>query len=152
MKIAIRTGLAAKRYVNIQSGHYVVKVGKILPLYDMLTPGDDKINKQKPEFAEIMLFLRRHLLSYNKNMFEAFKYMTIYYEYKDKGICFMHLKDNYVYLCFNNGPKLKHPKLAADGRKAFKAFKCFVNKDIDVKSLNEILKMACAVIDKKLKI
>jgi hypothetical protein len=117
----------------------------------MLTPGDDKINNQKPEYAEIMLFLRSHILAYDRNMFEAFKYMTIYYEYKGKGICFMHVKDDYVYLCFNNGPKLKHAKLAAEGRKAFKAFKCFVNKNIDVKSLDQVLKMACAVIDKNLK-
>ena len=115
----------------------------------MFSPGDEKINKQKPEYAEIMLFLRRHLLSYNKNISEVFKYMTICYEYKGKGICFMHQKDDYVYLCFN-GKKLKHPKLAAEGRKVFKAFKCFINKNIDVKALNEILKMACAVIDKKL--
>lgn len=115
----------------------------------MLTPGDEKINKQKPEYAEIMLFLRKHLLSYNKNISEVFKYMTICYEYKGKGICFMHQKDDYVYLCFSNGKTLKHPKLLAEGRKMFKAFKCYIHKDIDVKALNAILKMACDIIDEK---
>jgi hypothetical protein len=117
----------------------------------MLTPGDEKINRQKPEYAEIMLFLRRHLLSYNKNISESFKYMTISYDYKGKMICFLHLKDDYVYLCFANAKKLKaHPKLLAEGRKTYKAFKCYVNKNIDVRSLNAILKNACEIIDRKL--
>lgn len=116
----------------------------------MLTPGDEKINQQKPEYAEIMLFLRRHLLSYNKNICETFKYMTLYYEYRGKGICYMHLKDDYVYLGFTGGGKLKHLKLVAEGRKFIKVFKCFINKNIDLKSLNAILKNACEVVDKKL--
>ncbi|HXB39537.1 MAG TPA: hypothetical protein VNZ49_03285 [Bacteroidia bacterium] len=117
----------------------------------MLTPGDEKINRQKPEYAEIMLFLRRHLLSYDKNIIESFKYMTISYDYKDKMICFLHLKNDYVYLCFANTKKLKaHPKLLAEGRKKYKSFKCFIHKNIDVKSLDIILKNACEIIDNKL--
>lgn len=116
----------------------------------MLTPGDEKINQQSPEYAEIMLFLRRHLLGYNQNITETFKYMTVFYEYKGKGICYMHLKDDYVYLGFT-GKEIKHPKLVAEGRKVIKVFKCYVNKNIDIKSLNAILQCACANIDKKLK-
>ena len=127
----------------------VVKVGIFLPLSTMLTPGNDKIAKQPPEYGEIMLFLRKHLLGYDKNIVETFKYMTIFYEYRGKGICYLHQKDNYVYLGFTG--KIKHPKLAAEGRKTIKVFKCFINKNIDVKSLNAILKDACALIDKKLK-
>lgn len=114
----------------------------------MLTPGDQKINAQKPEYAEIMLFLRQHLLSSNKNMTETFKYMTLYYEYKGKGMCYMHLKDDYVYLGFNGGGQLKHPKLQKEGRKYIKVFKCFVGKDIDIRSLNQVLKLSRAIIDK----
>ena|SRR6185369_17139767 len=116
----------------------------------MLTPGDDKINKQAPEYAEIMLFLRKHLLSYNENVVETFKYMTIFYEYKGKGICYMHLKDDHVYLGFSGD--IKHPKLHREGRKSIQVFKCFINKNIDIRSLNAILKMACALIDKKKKL
>lgn len=115
----------------------------------MLTPADEKISKQKPECAEIMLFLRKHVLSYNKYMSESFKYMTICYDYKGKMICFLHTKDDYVYLCFKTRNKFKHPKLAAEGRKAYKAFKCFIDKNIDIKSLNTILKNSCEVLDKK---
>lgn len=117
----------------------------------MLTPADEKINKQLPEYAEIMLFLRKHILSYNQQMTESFKYMTICYDYKGKLICFLHAKDDYVYLCFKAGKQLRgHPKLLAEGRKTYKAFKCFINKDIDVKSLDAILNNACEIIDKKL--
>ena len=116
----------------------------------MLTPADEKINKQAPEYAEIMLFLRKHLLSYNSHITESFKYMTICYDYKGKMVCFLHVKDNYVYLCFKTNNKLKHPKLFAEGRKAYKVFKCFIHKNIDVKSLNAILKNACEITDKKL--
>lgn len=116
----------------------------------MLTPADDKINKQSAEYAEIMLFLRKHVLSYNKHMTESFKYMTICYDYKGRMICFLHAKDDYVYLCFKTRDKLKHPKLLAEGRKAYKAFKCYINKNIDVKSLNAILKSACEIVDKNL--
>jgi hypothetical protein len=116
----------------------------------MLTPGDDKINKQRAEYAEIMLFLRRHILAFDQNITETFKYMTLFYEYKGKGLCYMHSKDDYVYLGFT-GAELKHPKLVAEGRKVIRIFKCFVNKDIDVKSLDTILQKACALIDKKIK-
>lgn len=116
-----------------------------------LTPGNDKIAKQPPEYAEIMLFLRKHLTSFDKNIMETFKYMTLYYEYKGKGICYMHLKDDYVYLGFTGGNKLKHPKLVSEGRKYIKIFKCFINENIDVKSLDIVLKNACKVIDKNLK-
>lgn len=114
----------------------------------MLTPGDEKISKQKPEYSAIMLFLRQHLLAYDKNISEAFKYMTLYYAYKGRGICYMHLKDDYVYLGFT-GRGLKHPKLVSEGRKVIKIFKCYVNGDIDIKSLNTILARACALIDKR---
>ncbi len=117
----------------------------------MLTPGNDKIAKQAPEYAEIMLYLRKHLTSFNKNITEIFKYMTIFYEYKGKGICYMHLKDDYVYLGFTGAGLKSHPKLVSEGRKVIKVFKCFINKDIDLKSLNTILKNACEVIDKKIK-
>lgn len=117
----------------------------------MLTPADEKINKQPSEYVEIMLFLRKYILSHNKHMTESFKYMTICYDYKGKLICFIHAKGDYVYLCFKDGRQLKaHPKLLAEGRKTYKAFKCFINKNIDVKSLNEILKDACEIIDEKL--
>jgi hypothetical protein len=63
----------------------------------------------------------------------------------------MHLKDNYVYLGFP-GKELKHPKLVSEGRKTIKVFKCFVNKDIDLRSLDQILEKACLVIDKKIRV
>ena len=93
----------------------------------MLTLADEKISKQKAEYAEIMLFLRKHLLLYNEHITESFKYMTICYDYKSKMICFLHVKEDYVYLCFKTRNKLKeHPKLISEGRKAYKAFKCIV--------------------------
>ena len=92
----------------------------------MLTPGDDKIAKQAPEYAEIMLFLRKHLISHNKNVTETFKYMTIFYEYKGKGMCYMHQKDDYVYLGFTSEGLKPHPKLVSEGRKVIKVFKCFI--------------------------
>lgn len=109
----------------------------------MLHPCDEKIRQQKPEYAEIMLFLRRHLLDYDKNIQETFKYFTLYYEYKGKGLCYIHLKDDYVYLGFFGRQELKHPKLLSEGRKIVKVFKCFVTKNVDVRALNAILHMAC---------
>jgi len=117
----------------------------------MLHPCDEKIRQQKPEYAEIMLFLRRHLLSYSKHIQETFKYFTLYYEYKGKGLCYIHLKDDYVYLGFFGRQELKHPQLLSEGRKIVKVFKCFVNKNVDVRALNAILKMACHNADKRLK-
>ena len=122
-----------------------------LSLNIVLTPCDEKISAQPPEYAEIMLFLRRHILDYNPHIAETFKYMTLYYEYKGKGICFMHLKDDYVYLGFYSRGKLKHPKLHAEGRKVIKLFKCFINKNVDVRSLNSILKEACKIAEQKVK-
>lgn len=114
----------------------------------MLSPCDQKIKEQTPEFAEIMVFLRKHLLGYSEHILETFKYLTLYYEYKGKGLCYMHLKNDHVYLGFTGGKQLKHAQLVSEGRKYVKIFKCYINQDIDLKALNEILRSACALIDK----
>lgn len=117
----------------------------------MLTPADEKINQQTPEYAEIMLFLRRYLLAHSKNIQETFKYLTLFYEYKGKPLCYTHFKDDYVYLGFYSRNRLKHRKLLSEGRKVVSVFKCYINKDVDVRSLNVILKDACRLIDAKAK-
>ena len=132
--------------MNIEPGHASYKGRNIFYLYPVLTPGDEKIKKQPPEFAELMLFLRRHILAFNPGISETFKYMTLFYEFKGHGICYMHLKEDYVYLGFTG---ITHPKLVSEGRKSVRIFKCYVNRDVDVKSLDAILAKACALADKK---
>jgi len=52
-----------------------------------------------------------------------------------------------IYLAFVHGHKLQHKKLLSEGRKQIKVFYLKANSDVDVKSLNEILKESTSYIE-----
>ncbi len=57
-------------------------------------------------------------------------------------------KNKKIYLAFVQGYRMKHPKLLSEGRKQIKVFYIDADKDIDIKSLNAMMKEAKALYDK----
>ena len=86
-----------------------------------------------------MLFLRKWLLE--QALEEQFKYMTAMYYFKGKAFCYLTVSGKgKLYLGFIKGHLMKHPKLEKEGRKQIKAFYINPEKDVPVKTLNEIVK------------
>lgn len=100
-------------------------------------------SKPEPE-QSCLLFLRSFLLEYSPQIEEHWKYTTAFFTYKKKLFCYFSIskKTNKLYIGFVDGNKIKHKKLVEEGRKQIRVFYIDANKDVDVKSLNEILKTA----------
>lgn len=90
------------------------------------------------------LFLRKHLLNFDAEISEHFKYSTAFFHYKGKALCYFSLrkKDQQAYIGFVNGYLMKHKALAAEGRSQIKVFYFDGAKDIDIKSIGQLLEMA----------
>ena len=91
-----------------------------------------------------LLFLRSFILGFSERIEERRKNNTPFYYYNSKWLCFIsyHPKSKEIYISFVNGNTLDHPKLLSEGRKKMKIFRVDPLNDIDVKSLDAILKAA----------
>jgi len=91
--------------------------------------------------------MRQFLLSFSPEIREAWKFNMPFYYYKNQWFCYLSFqpKTKKMYLAFVQGYRMKHPKLVAEGRKQIKVFYIEAAKDIDVKSLNAMLKEAKAL-------
>jgi hypothetical protein len=94
-----------------------------------------------------LLFLRKYLLGFSPYMAEHWKYSTPFFYYKNKWLCYFSInkKTKQAYIGFVNGHKIKHAKLLSEGRKQIKVFYIDAEKDIDIKSLHAILKLAVVI-------
>lgn len=94
-----------------------------------------------------LLFLRRHILSFSKDIQEHFTYSTAFFKLKGKLFCYFSIskKTGRTYIGFVRGNKIKHPKLKAEGRTQIRVFYVDPEKDIDIASLNQILQLAAEV-------
>ncbi len=100
-------------------------------------------SKPEPE-QSCLLFLRHFLLDYSSHIEEHWKYTTAFFTYKKKLFCYFSIskKTNKLYIGFVDGNKIKHKKLVEEGRKQIRVFYIDPNKDVDIKNLKDILKIA----------
>lgn len=98
---------------------------------------------QEPE-RSCLLFLRGFLLSYPASISERWSFNTPFYHCNNKSVCFINYdkKTREIYLSFTHGHKIKHPSLVSEGRKQHKIFRVDANMDIDIKSLEAVMKIA----------
>lgn len=108
----------------------------------MLNPLENYFAKQPEPQQSCMLFLRKWFIE--QGFEEQFKYMTAMYYYKGKALCYLSVssKEKNLYVGFIKGYLMKHPKLEKEGRKQIKVIYLNPEKDLPIKILNEIVKMA----------
>ncbi len=108
----------------------------------MLNPLENFFLKQPEPQQSCMLFLRKWLME--QGLEEQFKYMTAMYYFKTKPFCYLSYssKTNKLYIGFIKGHLMKHAKLMQEGRKQIKVLYLNPEKDLPIKTLTEIVKMA----------
>lgn len=108
----------------------------------MLNPLENYFAKQPEPHQSCMLFLRKWLIE--QGLDEQYKYMTAMYFFKGKPFCYLSVssKEKNLYVGFMKGHLMKHPKLEQEGRKQIKVIYLNPEKDLPIKTLNEIVKAA----------
>jgi hypothetical protein len=105
----------------------------------------DNFFLQKDEPAKsCLLFMREFIVGYDKNITEAWKYKMPFYCYNGKMFCYLWVnkKTGQPYIGIVEGRRLEHPLLIIEKRSRMKIMLLDAEKDIPVKTVEEILKMA----------
>jgi hypothetical protein len=110
-----------------------------------MTRDIDEYFMQQPEPVKShLLSLRHHLLSFDENITEEWKYKMPFYYFKGKMFCYLWTRkqSNVPYVGFVDGKLLQHPDLVIEKRSRMKIFIMDPEKDIPIKKINAILKEA----------
>jgi hypothetical protein len=104
------------------------------------------LQKDEP-VRSYLLALREYLLSYDKNVTEAWKYKMPFYCYHGKMFCYLwvHKKFHQPYIGIVEGKMVHHPNLIQEKRARMKIMLFDPEKNIPVKTLNSILKEAISL-------
>lgn len=107
----------------------------------MIRPIDSYFLEKEPLVRDCMLFLRNHILSFDANITETWKYRMPIYCYNDKMLCYLwtNKKTGEPYLGIVDGNKIDRPDLIAEKRNRMKIFLIDSTKDIPVETINDIL-------------
>lgn len=91
-----------------------------------------------------LLALREHILQFDKRVTEAWKYRMPFYCYNGKMFCYLwvHKKHLQPYLGIVEGNRIVHPELLQEKRARMKILLFNPDKDIPVRTINDILKTA----------
>lgn len=110
----------------------------------MLAPLDNYYHDLPEPQKSGLLFLRRHILEFSKDISEHFKYRTAFFHFKGKAFCYFSVrkKDQQAYIGFVNGHLLVHPALQSEGRTQIKVYYLDLEKDLDLASIDRILRAA----------
>jgi hypothetical protein len=102
---------------------------------------DNFFIKQTEENNACLQFLRNHLLSFNTEITEHYKWKLPFYNFKGKMFCYLWIdkKTQHPYICFVKGKHSKNPHLEFGARKTMKALTINPNEDIPVDIINNIL-------------
>lgn len=95
------------------------------------------------------LFLRKHFLELGSEYTEHWKWKLPFFYYKKKPFCYIWFdkKTNFPYVCFTRSLHINRPEMQLGERKKMKAFTINPNSDIDIKTLNEIIKESLTKFD-----
>lgn len=100
------------------------------------------LQKEEP-IKGCLLFLRQHILNFDKDITEAWKYRMPFFCYKGKMFCYLwtHKKNNLPYIGFVEGRKINHPALIIEDRARMKIMLLDPNADLPLETIDMILKM-----------
>ena len=105
---------------------------------------DHFYEQQEEPIKGCLLALKNILLKHNSAITEEWKYRLPFFYYKGKMLCYFWIdqKLKQPYIGFVDGNKMEHPKLIQGNRKRMKVFYIDASKDIPVKTVEQILKLA----------
>ncbi|MBC8051694.1 MAG: DUF1801 domain-containing protein [Sphingobacteriaceae bacterium] len=101
------------------------------------------LNKEEPN-KSCLLALRSIILDHDKDITETQKWGMPCFCYKKKMFCYLWTdkKTDEPYILMVEGQYLDHPKLEVGKRSKMKIFRVNPNKDLPVKTIMNILKIA----------
>ena len=101
------------------------------------------LQKDEP-LKSCLLFIREHILGFDENITEAWKYNMPFFCYKGKMFCYLwvYKKTGKPYIGFVEGKRMEHPLLIAENRSRMKILMLDAEEDMPVDIINSILKMA----------
>ena len=117
----------------------------------MLREIDNYFLQKEEPLKSCLLYLREHILAFDKNITEAWKYRMPFFCYKGKMFCYLwvHKKTHQPYIGIVEGKKINHPELIIENRSRMKIMLLEPHKDLPVKTLDAILKMAIKIYNVK---
>ncbi len=104
------------------------------------------LNQQEPA-KSCLFYLREHILSFNGNITEAWKYRMPFYCCKGKMFCYLWInkKTKQPYIGIVEGRRLEHPLLVMEKRSRMKTMQLDADADLPLQTIDSILKMALAL-------
>lgn len=116
----------------------------IIISHKVLGPIDHFYLQKEEPVKSCLQFLREHILLQNPGITETMKYGMPFFCYKGKMFCYLwvHKKYKQPYIGFVEGKKIDHPDLLLEKRARMKILLIDPVKNIPVKKINTILKMA----------
>ncbi|MGZ3778324.1 MAG: DUF1801 domain-containing protein [Mucilaginibacter sp.] len=96
-----------------------------------------------------LLSLRQHILSFDKDITEAWKFNMPFFIYKGNRFCYFRLdqKSGNYYMGFNDGKWINHPALTFEKRSRIKIFMLDPAMELPFDTIDSILKAAIAIYD-----
>lgn len=108
----------------------------------MLRPIDNFFLEKEEPIKSCLQFLRDHILKFDKNIIEAWKYGAPFYSYGKKRCCYLWIHKKYLqpYIGFVDGKSLSHPDLLQENRIRMRILLIDPHKNIPIKKIDRILK------------
>jgi len=109
-----------------------------------MRPIDNYFLQKEEPIKSCLQFLREHILKQDETITEAWKYGMPFYCYRGKMFCYLWLHKIFgkPYLGLVDGHRINHPDLLQEKRARMKIFLIDPTKDIPVRKLNALLKLA----------
>lgn len=110
----------------------------------MLREIDNFYDEKEEPIKSCLLALRKIILTSHPDMTEAWKYRMPFFCYRGKMFCYLWVnkKTDQPYVGMVDGKKLTHPKLIIEKRTRMKIIMINPSKDLPLRTVNSILKMA----------
>lgn len=118
----------------------------------MLRPIDEFFLEHDEDTNSCLQFLREHILNFDENITEAWKYQLPFYYYKKKPLCYfwIHKKFKQPYIGIENGGLLDHPQLLRENRVKMKILLVDPTTDIDIETIDTILRDSLSLYDERI--
>ena len=116
----------------------------------MTDPDNFYLHQQEP-IRGCLFALREIILSQDKEIVSAWKYGMPFFCFRGKMFCYLriHKKYNQPYLGIVEGKRFDHPALLIEKRSRMKIMLFDPNKDLPIKTINDILQLAISFIKRE---